>query len=50
MKGYVTMPSAMVTDAAQLRDWLRRALEFGASLPAKEKKGPSARKTTKKLG
>ena len=45
MKGYVTVPSAIHGDANQLREWLQRAFEFGASLPAKEKKPKT---TTKK--
>ena len=48
MKGYVTVPQAIVTDAGQLRDWLKRAFDYSAALAAKEKKPPSAKRTTKK--
>jgi TfoX/Sxy family transcriptional regulator of competence genes len=43
MKGYVTVPAAIAGDSNQLRDWLKRAFDHAASLPAKEKKPPSAR-------
>jgi TfoX/Sxy family transcriptional regulator of competence genes len=44
MKGYVTLPSAIVGDPGALREWLQRALEYGASLPPKEKKAPAAKR------
>jgi TfoX/Sxy family transcriptional regulator of competence genes len=48
MKGYVCVPPRIVGHAGQLRDWLQRAFEFVASLPAKEKKAPSAKGTPKR--
>jgi TfoX/Sxy family transcriptional regulator of competence genes len=47
MFGYVTVPRAIVDDAERLREWLQRALEYGASLPAKEKKPPRAKKASR---
>lgn len=35
MKGYATLPDAVVADDGQLDDWVRRAIEFGRSLPPK---------------
>jgi len=44
MKGYVTVPSAIVGEPERLREWVQRAFEFAAALPAKEKKAPKAKK------
>ena len=44
MKGYVTVPSAIVQEPERLREWVQRAFEFAAGLPAKEKKAPKAKK------
>jgi TfoX/Sxy family transcriptional regulator of competence genes len=44
MKGYVTVPPAIVQEPERLREWLQRAFEFAAALPAKEKKPPKAKK------
>ena len=38
MKEYVALPPAMVADADTARAWVRRAAEYAASLPPKEKK------------
>jgi TfoX/Sxy family transcriptional regulator of competence genes len=35
MKGYATLPAAVVADDAQLDDWVRCAITFGRSLPPK---------------
>ena len=43
MRGYVQLPPSIVRDPARLREWVNRAFEYGASLPAKEKKAPRAR-------
>ena len=48
MKGYVTVPQAIVEEPQRLREWVLRAFEFGASLPPKEKKAPKAKATAKK--
>src|SRR5258708_17944799 len=42
MKGYVTVPPAIVGEPQRLREWVQRAFEFGATLPPKEKKPPRA--------
>ncbi len=44
MKGYVTVPPAIVGEPERLREWVQRAFEFAAALPAKEKKAPKAKK------
>jgi TfoX/Sxy family transcriptional regulator of competence genes len=38
MKEYVALPPAMVADADVTRTWVRRAAEYAASLPPKQKK------------
>ena len=35
MKGYATLPTAVVADDASLDDWIRRSIAFGQTLPAK---------------
>jgi hypothetical protein len=35
MKGYATVPKAVVADDAQLDDWVGRSIAFGETLPAK---------------
>lgn len=35
MKGYATVPKAVVADDSQLDDWVRRSIAFGETLPAK---------------
>src|SRR5215216_4878338 len=37
MKGYVTVPPAILADADRVRDWLQRAFDYATSLPPKEK-------------
>jgi TfoX/Sxy family transcriptional regulator of competence genes len=44
MKGYVTVPAAIVAEPERLREWVQRAFEFAAALPAKEKKPPKPKK------
>src|SRR5882672_5461162 len=44
MKGYVTVPAAIVAEPERLREWVQRAFEFSAALPAKEKKPPKPKK------
>src|SRR5207248_650055 len=36
MKGYVTVPPDIVAEPERLREWVQRAFEFAAALPAKE--------------
>ena len=36
MKGYAVLPPAIVADDAALESWLRRAIAFGQTLPAKQ--------------
>ena len=38
MKEYVALPPAIVADADATRAWVRRAAEYAASLPPKQKK------------
>jgi len=35
MKGYATLPDDVVADDASLDEWIRRAIAFGQTLPAK---------------
>jgi TfoX/Sxy family transcriptional regulator of competence genes len=35
MKGYATLPDDVVADDASLEEWVRRAIAFGETLPAK---------------
>ena len=44
MKGYVTVPAAIVQEPERLREWVQRAFEFAAALPAKEKKPAKPKK------
>ena len=44
MTGYVTVPQAIVQEPERLREWVQRAFEFAAALPAKEKKPRRAKK------
>ena len=45
MREYVVTPALVLDDEAALRRWLKRALEYVSSLPAKK---PKAAKATKK--
>jgi TfoX/Sxy family transcriptional regulator of competence genes len=36
MKGYATLPKDVVADDARLDGWIRRAIEYGMTLPAKK--------------
>jgi TfoX/Sxy family transcriptional regulator of competence genes len=36
MKGYATLPEDVVADDARLDGWVRRALEYGMTLPPKK--------------
>jgi TfoX/Sxy family transcriptional regulator of competence genes len=47
MTGYVTIPPSIVRKPQQLRVWVNRAFEYGASLPPKEKKAPQAKAAAK---
>jgi TfoX/Sxy family transcriptional regulator of competence genes len=38
MREYVVLPDATLTDRRKLAAWLRRALDYAASLPAKSRK------------
>lgn len=44
MKDSIFMPEAVMDDGAELRDWLRRALQYTATLPPKVKKSKDAAK------
>jgi TfoX/Sxy family transcriptional regulator of competence genes len=35
MKGYATVPKAVMADDSQLDHWVRRSIAFGGTLPAK---------------
>ncbi|HEY6058144.1 MAG TPA: TfoX/Sxy family protein [Candidatus Limnocylindrales bacterium] len=35
MKGYATLPPSVVADDSELHAWVRRAIEFGQTLPPK---------------
>jgi len=48
MAEYTVVPPAMHGRLADLRKWLKRALDYGASLPAKATKKAGAKKTTAK--
>jgi len=47
MKGFATVPAAIVAEPGRLCEWVHRAFEYSASLPAKEKKPPKAKKTAR---
>lgn len=38
MAGYVALPAALIADDRGIRDWLARAIAFGATLPPKAAK------------
>jgi TfoX/Sxy family transcriptional regulator of competence genes len=45
MTGYTILPSSVIDDDRAIRDWVRRAIEFGTTLPpkaAKAAKSPKA--------
>jgi TfoX/Sxy family transcriptional regulator of competence genes len=44
MKEYVSMPEAIVNDAAALDEWMRRSVEFVSNMPPKQ---PKPRKGTR---
>lgn len=43
MRGYVVLPAAVVADDAAIEGWVRRALEFAATLPTKASAKAKAR-------
>jgi len=47
MNDTILLPESVLDDASDLRDWMRRAIDFTATLPPKKKKGakPVATKT-----
>jgi len=47
MTGYLLAPRPIVEDPEQLRAWLDRALDYGASLPPKQPKAAKANSTAK---
>ena len=47
MKEYVRAPATIVANPEELRQWVKRAFDYGASLPPKESKPPKASKTRK---
>jgi TfoX/Sxy family transcriptional regulator of competence genes len=38
MKNYVVLPPALLRDSLRAREWVQRAVEFGAALPPKKTK------------
>jgi TfoX/Sxy family transcriptional regulator of competence genes len=47
MTGYVTIPPRIVAEPRQLREWIKRAFEYAASLPPKAKNAPKAKKAAR---
>jgi len=47
MREYVVVPRVLLNAPDQLHEWVERSLSYVSSLPAKEKKGPSANKRSK---
>ncbi len=47
MTGYLLAPRPIVEDPEQLRAWLDRALDYGASLPPKQPRAAKANSTAK---
>jgi TfoX/Sxy family transcriptional regulator of competence genes len=45
MKEYVTMPAAVWSDSAAMDDWMRRSVEFVASMPPKQPKPKKSART-----
>src|SRR5262249_28556391 len=51
MRGYATVPPALVAAPAKLRPWVSRAFAYAVALPAKPgKKASAARKASRKTG
>src|SRR2546430_2217647 len=50
MGGYVSLPQPLVADPNSLREWLRRAFDYGATMPPKAKKEPKANAKPKPRG
>jgi TfoX/Sxy family transcriptional regulator of competence genes len=44
MSNTVLLPEAVLDEPAELRDWLRKAFTYAATLPAKKKKGAAKAK------
>ncbi len=44
MNGYALLPRAVIDDDRQVRQWVDRAIEFGASLPPKPAKAAKTRR------
>jgi TfoX/Sxy family transcriptional regulator of competence genes len=44
MREYVALPEAILEDEAESAAWVRRALDFAAALPPKQKKPPRTRR------
>jgi TfoX/Sxy family transcriptional regulator of competence genes len=45
MTGYTLLPSSVIDDDRAIREWVERAIDFGASLPPKTPKPKSASKS-----
>jgi TfoX/Sxy family transcriptional regulator of competence genes len=46
MTGFTLMPSSIIDDDAAIRSWIRRAIEYGATLPPKVPKANRPKATT----
>jgi TfoX/Sxy family transcriptional regulator of competence genes len=44
MREYISLPEAILDDEAMTADWVRRALDFAAALPPKQKKPRKAKR------
>ena len=45
MTGFVVLPAAVIDDDDAIRDWVGRAIDYGASRPAKPSKSSTAKTT-----
>lgn len=43
MTGYLVLPPSIIADDQATRGWVRRAIDYGLSLPAKVAKAPKAK-------
>jgi hypothetical protein len=47
MTGFTLLPRSIVDDDAAIRGWVRRAIDYGATLPPKVPKAKSTSKSRK---
>lgn len=50
MREYVVVPPALLKDRSKLSFWAKKALDYGSSLPPKEKKAATRKAAAKKTG